>query len=143
MGGLKRLVPPIVTGLGLAIMEATSHSMLGYHPTPLLIRLVAGVTSPYFVGMLITAIGAYMFSLAGTLRGAASAIASIVNTLAWEDVWYWVLFWEGPRPWVFHFLGLGVSYVVYHGVPVISITVLALTTFCLIRQAPAGVHCND
>ena len=142
MSGVRRLAPPIVTGLGLAIMEVTVHSMLGYHPTPLLIRLVAGVTSPFFIGMALASVGAYLHSL-NTGRGVVSAIASIANTLAWEDVWYWVLFWEEPRPWVFHFLGLGVPYVVYHGVPVITITVLALTTFCLIRHPTAGAHCND
>ncbi len=137
MGGVRRLAPPIVAGLGLAIMEVTVQSWLGYHPAPLLIRLVAPATSPYFVGMLITAIGAYLYSF-NTGRGVVSAIASIANALAWEDVWYWVLFWEEPRPWAFHFFGLEVPYVVYHGVPVITITVLATTTFCLIRQAPAG-----
>jgi len=143
VGGLKRLVPPIVTGLGLAVMEATTHSMLGYHPTPLLIRLVSRFMSPFFLGMLITAVGAYTYAIVNARLGITHAIASIVNTLSWEDVWYWVLFWEEPCSWVFHFLGLGVPYVVYHGVPVITITVLALTTFCLIRHSTAGAHCND
>ena len=142
MRWLKRLVPPIVTGLGLAIMEVTFHSMLGYHPTPLLIRLVAGITSPFFIGMALASVGAYLHSL-NTRRGVAPAIASITNTLAWEDVWYWVVLWQAPHPWVFRILGLGIPYVVYYNVPVITITVLALTTFCLIRHPTAGVHCND
>jgi len=138
VSGARRLAPPIVTGLGLAIMEVTTHSMLGYHPTPLLIMLVSRFMPPLFLGMLITAVGAYTYAIANARLGITHAIASIANTLAWEDVWYWVLFWEEPRPWVFHFLGLGVPYVVYHGVPVITITVLALTTFCLIRHPTAG-----
>jgi hypothetical protein len=135
---VKRLAPPIVTGLGLAIMEATAQSMLGYHPTPLLIRLVSKAMPPFFLGMIITAIGAYTYAIPNTRLGTTHAIASIANTLAWEDAWYWVLFWEEPRPWIFHFLGLGVPYVVCHGVPIMSVTILAATTWVLIRQAPAG-----
>jgi hypothetical protein len=118
-------------------MEVTVQSWLGYYPTPLPIRLVSRFMSPFFLGMLITAVGAYTYAIANARLGITHAIASIANTLAWEDVWYWVLFWQAPHPWVFHFLGLGVPYVVCHGVPVMTITVLALTTLYLLMSKHA------
>ena len=137
-GAIKKLVPPTTTGLGLAIMEATAHSMLGFYPTPLIIKLIAGIMPPFFLGMLTTAIGAYLYTLAGARPRVVYVITSIFNTLAWEDVFYWVVMWQTPRPWVFYFLGLGIPYVVYHGVPVVTVVVLALSTWVLIRHTPAG-----
>ncbi len=63
--GLVRLVPPVVVGLGLALMEVSSQARLGYFDVPVLITVVGEYVSPWFMGMVITAVGAYLFALVG------------------------------------------------------------------------------
>ncbi len=54
--GLVRLVPPIIVGLGLALMEVSSQARLGYFDVPMFITVVGEYVSPWFMGMVITAV---------------------------------------------------------------------------------------
>ena len=51
-----RFIPPIIVGLGLAIMEVTAQAHYGYFPTPWSISMIATVISPWFIGVLLSLI---------------------------------------------------------------------------------------
>jgi hypothetical protein len=113
-----RFIPPIITGLGLAIMEVTAQARYDYFPTPWFISIIATVISPWFVGMLITAIGVYLFTMVDLNIDFLTFIAYVINVFAWEDIWYWLIRWHVPYNWVFYICGFGIPYLVYYGIPI-------------------------
>ena len=130
-----RFIPPIVTGLGLAIMEVTAQAHYGYFPIPWSISMIA-VISPWFVGMLITAIGAYLFTMID-INDFLTLIAYVINVFAWEDTWYWVIRWHMPYPWIFYIYGFGIPYLVYFGIPVDTLIGFIISYAILITEKPS------
>jgi len=124
--GLVRFVPPVVVGLGLAIMEVSSQARLGYFDAPMLIAVVGEYVSPWFLGMIVTATGAYLFAVVGRVSW-LGLVGYAVNTLAWEDTLYWAIRWHAPYEWVFYLHGFAIPYVVWHGVPMDTLTALAIS----------------
>jgi len=131
-----RFIPPIVTGLGLAIMEVAVQAYYGYFPTPWSISMIAMVISPWFVGMLITAIGAYLFTMID-INDFLTLIAYVINVFAWEDTWYWVIRWHMPYPWIFYIYGFGIPYLVYFGIPVDTLIGFIISYAILITEKPS------
>jgi hypothetical protein len=136
---IRRFIPPIVVGLGLAIMEVTAQAHYGYFPTPQLITMIATVISPWFVGMLITAIGAILFSMIDSIIDFLTFIAYVINVFAWEDTWYWVIRWHVPYSWVFYVYGFGIPYLVYFGIPIDTVTGLIISYAILAMKKPSYV----
>jgi len=124
--GLVRFVPPVVVGLGLAIMEVSSQARLGYFDAPMLIAVVGEYVSPWFLGMIVTAAGAYLFALVGRVSW-LGLFGYAMNVLAWEDVLYWLIRWHTPYAWVFYIHGTAIPYVVIHGIPIDTLTALAIS----------------
>jgi len=131
-----RFIPPIVTGLGLAIMEVTAQAHYGYFPTPWSISMIAMVISPWFVGTLITAIGAYLFSMIDLRIDFLTFIAYVINVFAWEDTWYWVIRWHVPYSWIFYVYGIGIPYLVYFGIPIDTLIDFIISYAILITEKP-------
>jgi len=129
-----RFMPPIITGLGLAIMEVTAQARYGYFPTPQLISMIATVISPWFVGTLITAIGAYLFTMVDLRIDFPTFIAYVINVFAWEDIWYWVIRWHVPYSWVFYVYGFGIPYLVYYGIPIDTVVGLIISYVILAME---------
>jgi hypothetical protein len=129
-------MPPIITGLGLAIMEVTAQARYGYFPTPWFITMIATVISPWFIGMLIVTIGAYLFSMIDLNIDFLTFIAYVINMLAWEDIWYWVIRWHMPYSWIFYVYGIGIPYLVYYGIPIDTVIELAISYAILIIEKP-------
>jgi len=113
-----RFIPPIVTGLGLAIMEVTAQAHYGYFPIPWFIKMIATVISPWFIGVLTVTIGAYLFSMIDLSIDFMTFIGYIINVFAWEDIWYWIIRWHVPYSWIFYIYGFGIPYLVVHGIPI-------------------------
>jgi len=80
-------------GLGLAIMEVSSQARLGYFDAPMVIEAMGSYVSPWFLGMIVTAAGAYLFALVGRVSW-LGLFGYAVNALAWEDVLYWAVRWH-------------------------------------------------
>ena len=133
---MLRFIPPIVTGLGLAIMEVTAQAHYGYFPTPWSISMIAMVISPWFVGTLITAIGAYLFSMIDLRIDFLTFIAYVINVFAWEDTWYWVIRWHVPYSWIFYVYGIGIPYLVYFGIPIDTLIDFIISYAILITEKP-------
>jgi len=131
-----RFMPPIVTGLGLAIMEVTAQARYGYFPTPWSISTIVTVISPWFIGMLTVAIGAYLFSMVDLQIDFLTFIAYVINVFAWEDIWYWVIRWHVPYSWVFYVYGFGIPYFVYYGLPIDTLIGLIISYAVLIIEKP-------
>jgi len=129
-----RFMPPIVVGLGLAIMEVTAQTRYGYFPTPWSISMITTVISPWFVGTLITVIGAYLFSMIDLSIDFMAFIGYIINVFAWEDIWYWLIRWHVPYPWVFYVYGFGIPYLVYFGVPIDTVVGLIISYVILAME---------
>ncbi len=124
--GLVRFVPPVVVGLGLAIMEVSSQARLGYFDTPMVIEAVGSYVSPWFLGMIIVAVGAYLFALVGRVSW-LGLLGYAMNALAWEDVLYWLVRWHTPYGWVFYMHGFAIPYTVWHGIPIDTIIAIAIS----------------
>ena len=124
--GLVRFVPPIIVGLGLAIMEVSSQASFGYFDAPMLIAVISEYVSPWFLGMIITAVGAYLFALVGRASW-LGLVGYAMNALAWEDILYWAVRWHVPYAWVFYLHGLAIPYVVWHGVPIDTLIAMAIS----------------
>jgi hypothetical protein len=131
-----RFIPPIVTGLGLAIMEVTAQAHYGYFPTPWSISMIATVISPWFIGVLTVTIGAYLFSMIDLSIDFMTFIGYIINVFAWEDIWYWVIRWHMPYPWVFYIYGFGIPYLVYYGIPIDTVVGLIISYVILAMEKP-------
>jgi len=131
---MRYLVPPVLTGLGLAIMEVAFQSELHFFPAPLLVQLIGKAVSPWFLGMLIVTIGSYLFALVKIRVSTKSLIAYVINTLAWEDLWYWIIRWHMPYTWNFQFLGIEIPYIVYHGIPLLTVVGFIISYTILIRE---------
>jgi hypothetical protein len=121
-----RFAPPIIVGLGLAIMEVSAQARLGYFDVPMLIAVVGEYASPWFLGMVITAVGAYLFALVGR-PNMLGLVGYAMNALAWEDVLYWAVRWHVPYAWVFYVHGIAIPYVVWHGAPIDTLIALAIS----------------
>jgi len=132
--GLVRFVPPVVVGLGLAIMEVSSQARLGYFDAPMVIEAMGSYVSPWFLGMIVTAAGAYLFALVGRVSW-LGLFGYAVNALAWEDVLYWAVRWHVPYDWVFYLHGIAIPYVVIHGVPIDTLTALAISYALIITDS--------
>jgi len=132
--GLVRFVPPVVVGLGLAIMEVSSQARLGYFDAPMLIAVVGEYVSPWFLGMIVTAAGAYLFALVGRVSW-LGLFGYAVNALAWEDVLYWLVRWHVPYDWVFYLHGIAIPYVVWHGVPIDTLIAMAISYALIITDS--------
>jgi hypothetical protein len=132
--GLVRFVPPVVVGLGLAIMEVTSQARLGYFDAPMVIETLDSYVSPWFLGMIIVAAGAYLFALVGRVSW-LGLFGYAVNTLAWEDVLYWAVRWHVPYAWVFYLHGIAIPYVVVHGVPIDTLIAMAISYVLIITDS--------
>jgi len=132
--GLVRFVPPIIVGLGLAIMEVSSQARLHYFDTPMLITVVGRYVSPWFLGMVIVAAGAYLFALVGKVSW-LGLFGYAVNALAWEDVLYWAVRWHIPYAWVFYIHGTAIPYVVMHGVPIDTVIAMAISYALIITDS--------
>ena len=124
--GLVRFVPPVVVGLGLAIMEVSSQARLGYFDAPMLIAVVGEYVSPWFLGMIVTAAGAYLFALVGRVSW-LGLFGYAMNVLAWEDVLYWLIRWRVPYAWAFYLHGFAIPYVVIHGIPIDTLIAMAIS----------------
>ena len=133
MQGLVRFVPPVVVGLGLAIMEVSSQARLGYFDAPMLITVVGEYVSPWFLGMVITAVGAYLFALVGR-PSVLDLVGYAMNTLAWEDMLYWAIRWHTPYMWVFYIHGFAIPYAVWHNIPIDTLIALAISYALLLRN---------
>jgi hypothetical protein len=131
-----RFIPPIVVGLGLAIMEVTAQAHYDYFPTPWLITMISTVISPWYVGMLITAIGAYLFTMVDIEIDFLTLIAYVINVFAWEDIWYWVIRWHMPYSWIFYIYGFGIPYLVYFGIPIDTLIDFIISYAILITEKP-------
>ena len=131
---MLRFMPPIVTGLGIAIMEVTAQAHYSYFSIPWLISIIATVISPWFVGTLITAIGAYLFTMVDLSIDFMAFIGYIINVFAWEDIWYWIIRWHVPYPWVFYVYGIGIPYLVYFGVPIDTVVGLIISYMILAME---------
>jgi hypothetical protein len=131
-----RFIPPIIVGLGLAIMEVTAQAHYGYFPTPWLITMISTVISPWFVGMLITAIGAYLFTMINIKIDFLTLIAYVINVFAWEDIWYWVIRWHMPYSWIFYIYGFGIPYLVYFDIPIDTLIGFIISYAILITEKP-------
>jgi len=131
---LVRFVPPIIVGLGLAIMEVSSQARLGYFDAPMLIAVVGRYVSPWFLGMIIVTAGAYLFAVVGRVSW-FGLFGYAVNALAWEDVLYWLVRWHVPYDWVFYLHGIAIPYVVIHGVPIDTLTALAISYALIITDS--------
>ena len=129
--GLVRYIPPVIVGFGLAIMEVSSQARLGYFDPPLMIEAIGSYASPWFLGMVVVAVGAYMFALVGR-PSVLGLVGYAVNALAWEDVLYWAIRWHAPYMWVFYIHGYAIPYVVWHGIPIDTLNALAIS-FALIN----------
>ena len=124
--GLVRLVPPIIVGLGLAIMEVSTQARLGYFDAPMVIEVVGRYVSPWFLGMVITAVGAYLFALVGGVTW-LGLVGYAMNVLAWEDVLYWAIRWCAPYPWVFYMHGIAIPYAVWCHIPIDTLIAMAIS----------------
>jgi len=124
--GLVRYVPPAIVGLGLAIMEVTSQARLGYFDPPLMIEAIGSYASPWFLGMVVVVVGAYLFVLVGRTTW-LGLFGYAVNALAWEDALYWAIRWHTPYPWVFYLHGYAIPYIVWHGAPIDTLIALAIS----------------
>jgi len=133
---MRRFMPPIIVGLGLAIIEVTAQAHYGYFSIPWLISMIATVISPWFVGTLITAIGAYLFTMVDLRIDFLTFIGYIINVFAWEDIWYWVIRWHVPYPWVFYVYGIGIPYLVYYGIPIDTVVGLIISYMILVIEKP-------
>jgi len=131
-----RFIPPIITGFGLAIMEVTAQAHYGYFPIPWFISMISTVISPWFVGMLITAIGVYLFTMVDIEINFQTLIAYVINVFAWEDIWYWLIRWHMPYPWVFYVYGFGIPYLVYYGIPIDTVVGLIISYAILVMEKP-------
>jgi len=131
-----RFMPPIIVGLGIAIMEVTAQARFGYFPTPWFISMIATVISPWFIGILIIAIGAYLFTMVDLRIDFLTFIGYIINVFAWEDIWYWVIRWHVPYPWVFYVYGIGIPYLVYYGIPIDTVVGLIISYMILVIEKP-------
>lgn len=131
---MLRFIPPIIIGIGLAIMEVTAQARYGYFPTPWLVSMIATVISPWLVGMVTVAIGAYLFTMVDSRINFLTFIAYVINVLSWEDIWYWVIRWHAPYTWVFYVYGIGIPYVVYCGIPIITVTCLIISCVILVME---------
>ena len=126
MQGLVRYIPPIVVGFGLAIMEVSAQARFGYFDPPALITVISEYVSPWFLGMVIVAVGAYLFVYVGRASW-LGLIGYAMNVLAWEDVLYWAIRWHTPYVWTFYLCGYAIPYAVVHGVPVDTIIAMAIS----------------
>jgi hypothetical protein len=124
--GLVRLVPPVVVGLGLAIMEVSTQARLHYFDAPMVIEAIDSYVSPWFLGMIITAVGAYLFAVVGRVSW-LGLFGYAVNALAWEDVLYWAVRWHTPYAWVFYIHGAAIPYAVWHGIPIDTLIAMAIS----------------
>ena len=88
--GLVRFVPPVIVGFGLAIMEVSMQARLGYFDVPMLITVVGMYVSPWFLGMVVVAVGAYLFVYVSR-PSVLGLVGYAVNALAWEDALYWLI----------------------------------------------------
>ena len=131
-----RFMPPIIVGLGIAIMEVTAQARFGYFPTPWFISMIATVISPWFVGTLIIAIGAYLFTMVDLSIDFLTFIAYVINIFAWEDIWYWIIRWHTPYPWVSYIYGFGIPYLVYFGIPIYTAVGLIISYMILVMEKP-------
>jgi len=131
--GLVRYVPPVIVGLGLAIMEVSSQARLGYFDPPLMIEAIGSYASPWFLGMVVVAIGAYLFVYVGRTTW-LGLVGYAVNALAWEDILYWAIRWHVPYPWVFYLHGYAIPYVVWHGTPIDTLIAMAISYALLLRN---------
>jgi hypothetical protein len=131
--GLVRFVPPVVVGLGLAIMEVSSQARLHYFDAPILITVISEYVSPWFLGMIIVAAGAYLFALVGRVSW-LGLFGYAMNTLAWEDVLYWLVRWHVPYGWVFYIHGTAIPYVVMHGIPIDTVIAIAISYVLIITD---------
>ena len=131
--GLVRFAPPVIIGLGLAIMEVSSQARLGYFDVPMVIETMGSYVSPWFLGMVITAAGAYLFALVGRVSW-LGLFGYAMNTLAWEDVLYWLIRWHVPYAWTFYLHGIAIPYVVWHNIPIDTLTAFAISYALLLRN---------
>jgi len=135
---IRRFIPPIITGFGLAIMEVTAQAHYGYFPTPQFISMISIVISPWFIGTLITTIGAYLFSMIDLSIDFMTFIGYIINVFAWEDIWYWVIRWHMPYSWIFYIYGcFGIPYMVYYGIPIDTLIGFIISYAILITKKPS------
>ena len=132
--GLVRFVPPIIVGLGLALMEVSSQAKLGYFDTPMVIEAIGSYVSPWFLGMVITAVGAYLFALVGRVSW-LGLFGYAMNALAWEDVLYWAIRWHTPYMWVFYIHGIAIPYAVWHNIPIDTLIALAISYALLLHES--------
>ena len=133
---MLRFIPPIIVGLGIAIMEVSAQARYGYFPTPWLLTMIATVVSPWFIGMLTVAIGAYLSTMVDIEIDFLTFIAYVINVFAWEDIWYWVIRWHVPYPWVFYVYGIGIPYMVYFGIPIDTVMGLIISYVILAMEKP-------
>ena len=133
---MRRFMPPIITGLGIAIMEVTAQARYGYFPTPWFISMISVVISPWFIGVLTVTIGAYLFTMVDLRIDFLTFIGYIINVFAWEDIWYWVIRWHMPYPWVFYIYGIGIPYLVYFGIPIDTVVGLIISYVILAMEKP-------
>jgi len=132
--GLVRFVPPIIVGLGLALMEVSSQARLGYFDAPMVIEAMGSYVSPWFLGMIVTAVGAYLFVLVGRVSW-LGLFGYAMNALAWEDVLYWAIRWHVPYDWVFYLHGIAIPYAVWHGVPIDTLIAMAISYALIITDS--------
>jgi hypothetical protein len=132
--GLVRFVPPVVVGLGLAIMEVSSQAGLHYFDVPMLITVISRYISPWFLGMIIVAVGAYLFALVGRVSW-LGLLGYAMNALAWEDVLYWLVRWHVPYEWVFYLHGFAIPYAVWHGIPIDTLIAIAISYALIITDS--------
>jgi len=131
-----RFIPPIIVGLGLAIMEVTAQAHYGYFPTPQFISMIATVISPWFIGVLIVSIGAFLFSMIDLQIDFLTLIAYVINVFAWEDIWYWIIRCHMPYSWIFYIYGFGIPYLVYYGIPIDTVVGLIISYAVLVMEKP-------
>jgi hypothetical protein len=129
-----RFVPPIIVGLGLAIMEVSAQARLGYFDAPMVIKAIGSYTSPWFLGMIVVAVGAYLFALVSK-PSVLGLVGYAMNALAWEDVLYWAVRWHTPYAWVFYLHGIAIPYVVWHGAPIDTLIAIAISYGLIITDS--------
>ena len=131
---MRFIIPPLIVSLGLAIMEITEQAQLGFFPTPQFILAISTITNPWFIGMLITTIGACLFSTVNLRPSTKTLIAYTINILAWEDAWYWIIRWHMPYMWNFIICGFRIPYLVYQGVPIYTLAGFIISYAVLIME---------
>ncbi len=133
---MLRFMPPIIVGLGLAIMEVTAQARSGYFPTPWSISMIATVISPWFVGVLTVTIGAYLFSMIDLNIDFMTFIGYIINVFVMGG--YFILGNPLAHALFMDFLHLWNWHTVfgYFGIPIDTVVGLIISYVILAMEKP-------